>query len=94
MSTNADAVRERAWVERHREEGREPMWIAEDPVTECAGAGRVEAEAVGNLLAVVAEYETRAEDEPLLKTPGPVVTREAAPSHSSSSVVDQVLSLF
>jgi len=63
-------------------------------VTECAGAGRVEAEAVGNLVAVVAEYETRDGDDPLLKTPGPVVTREAAPSRTESSVVDQVLSLF
>lgn len=94
MSTDADVIRERAWVERHRETGEEPMWIAEDPVTECAGAGRVEAEAVGNLVAVVTEYETRADDGPLLKTPGPVVVRETAPSRTESSVVDQVLSLF
>jgi hypothetical protein len=94
MSTDPETIRERAWVERHREEGDEPMWIAEDPVTECAGAGRVEAEAVGNLVAVVAEYELRDEDEPLLKTPGPVVTREAAPSRTESSMVDQVFSLF
>jgi hypothetical protein len=94
METDADAVRERSWVERHRESGSEPMWIAEDPVTECAGAGRVEAEAWGNLVAVVSEYETRDADEPLLKTPGPVVPRESAPSSSSSTVVDQVLSLF
>jgi hypothetical protein len=97
MTTNADTVRERAWVERHREAdatGTEPMWIAEDPVTECAGAGRVEAEAMGNLVAVVVEHETADADEPLLKTPGPVVPREAAPTRSSSSLVDQVLSLF
>lgn len=94
MPTDADTIQERAWIERHRETGDEPMWIAEDPVTECAGAGRVEAEAIGNLIAVVAEYETTEEEEPLLKTPGPVVVREAAPSSSSSTVVDQVLSLF
>lgn len=91
MPTDPDAVRERAWVERHRESG-DVMWIAEDPVTECAGAGRVEAEAIGNLVAVVDEFESAGE-EPLLKTPGPVVVRESAPSQSSS-LVDQVLSLF
>jgi hypothetical protein len=96
MSTDPDAVRERAWVEQRGGGAREPdpMWIAEDPVTDCAGAGGIEAEAVGNLLAAVAEYESRGGEQPLLKTPGPVVDRGAAPGSASSSVVDRVLSLF
>lgn len=96
MSTDPDAIRERAWVERRGEGKTEPgpMWVAEDPVTDCAGTGEIEAEAVGNLLAVVAEYEARGSEQPLLKTPGLVVDRSAAPGTSSSSVVDRVLSLF
>lgn len=97
MTTDPETLRERAWVERRRAEddpGAELMWIAEDPVTECAGAGDVEAEAMGNLLAVVAEYEATDGDEPLLKAPGPVITRDAAPTRSPSSVFDQLLSLL
>jgi len=97
MNTDPDAIRERAWVERRGGGGETepgPLWVAEDPVTDCAGTGGIEAEAVGNLLAVVAEYETSADDQPLLKTPGPVVDRSTTPGNSSSSVVDRVLSLF
>jgi|GEM_PF-1727342 len=96
MSPDPDAIRERAWVERRGGGGETepgPLWIAQDPVTDCAGAGVIEAEAVGNLLAAVAEYEASGDDQPLLKTPGPVVDRSAVPG-DSSSVVDRVLSLF
>jgi len=96
MSPDLEAVRERAWVERRGGGMREPdqMWIAEDPVTDCAGAGEIEAEAVGNLLAAVAEYEASDGEQPLLKTPGPVVDRSTVPGNSASSVIDRVLSLF
>lgn len=97
MTTDPETLRERAWVERRGTAGETdpgPLWIAEDPVTECAGAGTVEAEAVGNLVAVVAEYEARDEEEPLLKAPGQVVVRDAAPTKSPSSALDQLLSLF
>ena len=94
--TDPDEIRERAWVERHGRGQTEsgPLWIAEDPVTECAGAGAVEAEAVGNLVAVVTKYETGELEEPMLKTPGPVVPRDGAPTASSSSLFDRVLSVF
>jgi len=97
MSTDPDAIRERAWVERRGGVGKTelgPLWIAEDPVTDCAGAGEIEAEAVGNLLAAVAEYEASDGEQPLLKTPGPVVDRGSVPGDASSSLVDRVLSRF
>jgi hypothetical protein len=59
MRADPDDVRDRAWVEHRQppiDDLKEPMWFAEDPVSECAGVGRVEAETVGNLVAVVAEY--------------------------------------
>jgi hypothetical protein len=72
-----------------------PMWIAEDPVTECAGVGRVEAEAIGNLIAVVVEYEHRNETSPpLLKLPGSVVSRPSVRTHTSTSLLDRFRSLF
>ncbi|WP_336343180.1 hypothetical protein [Halalkalicoccus ordinarius] len=98
MHTDPDDVRDRAWVEQRRppiDDIEEPMWFAEDPATECAGVGRVEEEAVGNLVAVVAEYERRdGSGPPLLKLPGSVVTRPSFRSGSSSSVVDRLRSLF
>jgi hypothetical protein len=60
MSSDPDDVRDRAWVEHRRppiDDLEKPVWIAEDPVTECAGVGRVKAEAVGNLVTVVVQYE-------------------------------------
>ena len=94
--TDPDEIRERAWVERRGQGQTEsgPLWVAGDPVTECAGAGVVEAEAVGNLVAVVTEYEAGELEEPMLKTPGPVVPRDGAPTASSSSLLDRVLSVF
>lgn len=98
MGSDPDDVRDRAWVE-HREPPMddldESMWIAEDPVTECAGVGRVEAEAIGNLIAVVIEYEHRDEsDPPLLKLPGSVVVRPSIHVASSTSILDRLRSLF
>ncbi|WP_135822599.1 hypothetical protein [Halostella litorea] len=52
----------------------EALWSAEDPETDCVGYGRVEAEAVGNLVAVVVE---RGGDSAVghVKLPGEVVER-------------------
>lgn len=98
MSPDSDDVRDRAWVEHRRppvDDLNEPMWIAEDPVTECAGVGRVEAEAMGNLIAVVIEYERRgASGPPLLKLPGSVVVRPSFRSGSTISMFDRLRSLF
>ncbi|WP_121821570.1 hypothetical protein [Halostella salina] len=72
-----DAVRERAEV-THVEPPvyglDEALWSAEDPETDCVGYGRVEAEAVGNLVAVVVEH---GDDSPVghVKLPGEVVER-------------------
>ena len=49
---------------------------------------------MGNLVAVVTKYETGELEEPMLKTPGPVVPRNGAPTASSSSLLDRVLSVF
>jgi hypothetical protein len=77
--TDHDAVRDRAWVEERRPETANidrPMWVAEDPTTDCVGVGRIEAEAVGNLLAVVTEFDANPSSErPLMKLPGRVITR-------------------
>jgi len=72
-----ETVRERAQV-THVEPPvyglDEALWSAEDPETDCVGYGRVEAEAVGNLIAVVVE---RGGDSPVghVKLPGEVVER-------------------
>lgn len=98
MASDPDEIRDRAWVEHRRppvDDLDEPMWIAEDPMTDCAGVGRVEAEAIGNLVAVVTEYEHRDEsDPPLLKLPGSVVARPSVRAGSSRSVFDRLRSLF
>lgn len=98
MASDPDEIRDRAWVEHRRppvDDLDEAMWIAEDPVTECAGVGRIEAEAIGNLVAVVIEYERRGEsDPPLLKLPGSVVVRPSIRVVSSTSMLDRLRSLF
>ncbi|PSQ28984.1 hypothetical protein BRD03_01510 [Halobacteriales archaeon QS_9_68_17] len=77
MDTDPDAVRERATV-THLEppllDIEEEMWSAEDPETNCVGYGRVEAEAVGNLVAVVAEHAGES-GVGHVKLPGEVVER-------------------
>lgn len=98
MASDPDDVRDRAWVEHRRppvDDLDELMWIAEEPVTKCSGVGRVEAEAIGNLVAVVIEYERRdVSGPPLLKLPGTVVKRPSIHAGSSTSVFDRLRSLF
>ena len=76
---SVDDVRERCEI-THWEppvyDIEEEMWVAEDPITECMGFGRIEAEALGNLLAVVEEYETDGETgTPYVKLSGDTVRR-------------------
>ncbi|MFC6734261.1 MULTISPECIES: hypothetical protein [unclassified Haladaptatus] len=54
-----------------------PLWVAEDPETDCVGIGRVEAEAFGNLTAAVAEFEADGGRVPYKKLPGRTIRREA-----------------
>jgi hypothetical protein len=71
-----DSVRERASVARYEPpvyDLDEPMWVAEDDETNCVGVGRVEAEAVGNLLAVVDAHGH--EPTGWVKLPGQTVER-------------------
>lgn len=77
-SSNHDPeqVRARARVDRYEPPVyglEEPMWVAEDDETSCVGVGRVEAEAVGNLLAVVATHGE--ESDGYVKLPGTAVER-------------------
>lgn len=72
----ADRVRERARVEQYEPPVfglEEPMWVAEDDGTGCVGVGRVRAEAIGNLLAVVESYGHHERGH--VKLPGTVVER-------------------
>ena len=91
-------VRERAWVEHRRppiDPIDEPLWVAEDPVTDCIGVGTVEVEAVGNLVSVVEEFE--AEEgrwRPLMKVPGRTVARPGTKADAESSVLDRFRGLF
>jgi hypothetical protein len=48
----------------------EPMWTARDPVTGCAGIGRVEAEAYGNLAAAVHYHDEEGATTGYTKYPG------------------------
>lgn len=77
MDTDPDAVRERAVV-THAEpplyDVDESMYAAEDPETNCAGYGRVEAEAVGNLVSVVVQRDPD-DDTGYVKMPGEVMER-------------------
>lgn len=97
-------VRERAWVERREpplDPVDEPLWVAEDPATDCLGVGSVEAEAVGNLVSVVAEFEAgEGRGRPLMKAPGRAVARPgtgtAAETQTDAdpSVLDRLRGLF
>ena len=49
---------------------KEEMWTARDPVTGCAGIGRVEAEAYGNLAAAVHRYDEEESTTGYTKYPG------------------------
>ena len=46
------------------------MWTARDPETGCAGLGKVEAEAYGNLAAAVHYYEAEGSSTAYTKYPG------------------------
>lgn len=73
---DSERVRERAGVTHYEPPVyglEEAMWVAEDAETDCVGVGRVEAEAVGNLLAVVAAHG--AEPTGHVKLPGRAVER-------------------
>ena len=91
-------VRERAWVEHRRPQidpVDEPLWVAEDPATDCVGVGSVEAEAVGNLVSAVAEFEAAgASGRPLVKAPGRAVARPSSEGDAGSSALDRLRSLF
>ena len=96
MPTDPDEIRDRAWVERCRPargDHDEPTWVAEDPVTDCIGIGRVEAEAVGNLVSVV-ECEHAESNRPLVKLPGRVADRPAPPADVTDSLFARLRSLF
>ncbi|GEM_PF-3336075 len=76
MGRDAQAVRERATVEQYEPPvfgiDRE-LWVAEDAETGCTGIGRVEDEAIGNLVSLVLTHESAAVDETeYLKLPGDV----------------------
>ncbi|WP_136687772.1 hypothetical protein [Halorhabdus amylolytica] len=89
MGIDSDAILERSWVE-HREPTTsnvdEPLWVAEDPESDCLAVGSVRAEAEGNLIAVVAEYRQGEERSPLLKLKGETVPR---PTAAGSSLFDR-----
>ena len=91
-------VRERAWVEHRRppiDPIEEPLWVAEDPTTDCIGVGSVEAEAVGNLVSVVEEFEAaEGRRRPLMKVPGRSVARPGAGGGAGSSVLDRLRDVF
>lgn len=90
MESDPDVVAERATV-AHLEPPvyglDEPMWTAEDDETDCVGVGRVEAEAVGNLVSVVVAYD-RDPGTSYVKLPGQVVERTWANEAESGGVLD------
>lgn len=72
----ADRVRDRARVDQYEPPVfglEETLWVAEDDETGCVGVGRVRAEAVGNLVAVVDSHGDR--EGSYVKIPGNVVDR-------------------
>lgn len=76
MGQEERAVRERATIQQYEPPvfgiDRE-LWVAEDAETGCTGIGRVEDEAVGNLVSLVLTHESAAvDDEEYLKLPGQV----------------------
>lgn len=99
MTSDPADIEARAWVEHRRPpiaDIDEELWFAEDPETECAGVGAVEVEAVGNLVAVVVEYETDPDPgHPRMKLPGDTIARPSKrPSSPSKGVLERLRSLF
>jgi hypothetical protein len=79
MDADYDAIRDRLQV-MHIDEtvsvSEGTMWYAEDPKTGCIGLGDVEAEAVGNAISVIVEYQRdTVSGQPYVKTPGRVVQK-------------------
>lgn len=82
MDVDPDAIRDRLQV-MHIDEAisvsESAVWHAEDPQTGCIGLGAVEAEAVGNAISAVSQYEHDAPSgPPYVKTPGRVVQKSWA----------------
>jgi hypothetical protein len=87
-----EQVRERARVNRYEPPVyglEDPMWVAEDEETDCVGVGRVEAEAVGNLLAVVDAHGHESTGH--VKLPGRAVERAW---EEEPGLVDRLRELF
>jgi len=92
---DAEAVQGRASVEHYRppiHDLDEPLWVAEDPETDCRGLGRVQAEAIGNLVAVVDEYGH--DPTPYVKLPGDTVERFDARVGNHDSLLSGLRDLF
>lgn len=92
MDADPDAIRDRLKV-MHLDEtisvSEAAMWYAEDQQTGCIGLGAVEAEAVGNAISAVSQYERDAPSgPPYVKTPGRVVQKSWA--DDQASVLDRV----
>lgn len=79
MESDERAIRDRASVEQYEPPvfGIErEMWVARDEETGCMGIGRVEAEAIGNLISLIVTHESAAyEDQEYLKLPGEVMEK-------------------
>jgi len=96
MDASAEAVRERAEIEHYEPPVygiEEPLWIATDEATGCSGVGKIEEEAVGNLLSLVATHETApVDDAEYMKFPGDV--REKTWTGESDGLVGRLLEKF
>ncbi|QLG27351.1 hypothetical protein HUG10_07225 [Halorarum halophilum] len=78
---DAEELRERATIDRLEPpvyDLDEPLWTAEDPVTECVGFGYVEEEAFGNLASAITRYENESDGTRYRKVPGRFVRRTDA----------------
>jgi len=97
MTKDESAVLKRAWIEHHdpaTSTVENPVWIAEDPESNCLAFGAVQAEAEGNLVAAVIEYEQSDDETPLLKLPGRTVPRPPTGRDNPQSLLDRFRSLF
>lgn len=82
MTTNPDEIRDRLQVVTLDDQislGDGAILYVEDPHTGCVGLGEVEAEAVGNAISVVIQYESdNSSDTPYVKAPGRVIKKSWA----------------
>ncbi|WP_181684685.1 hypothetical protein [Halorhabdus salina] len=93
-NVDADAIRQRAWIEyREPETARveDPVWVAEDSESGCLAIGDVRIEAVGNLVATVEEYERSDTDTPLLKARGQSMPRRLGRENRTAPLLDRLL---